>query len=693
MPFPDRFRSRKDTEHVQAFIRLAIASTMALLLIAIEPNVLTWGASSPLVAAAIAIEFAAASILILWIALDRTPSHVRRIIGILADVGTSCMAMLALGVEAAPLWGVCLWIVVGNGLRYGTAYLLGSAAAALVGFGVVILTNQAWASFPIMAWTLWGVLAVVPAYLHRLVNHLTTARDTAAHANAAKTWFLASTSHELRTPLNGVVTAVELLRTTQLNTEQQRLSEAALQGARALSALVGDILDISAIESGSLTLRISIARPLEIAKTVAMMLAATAREKGIALDLEASPDLPAAVELDVQRTQQSLLNLAHNAVKFTDSGSVTIKVAVSDDGLSLVYTVTDTGIGIAPDVLPRIFDAFTQAETGANRRFGGTGIGTTIARELVTRMGGRVFAESTLGKGSRFWFTVPLKLAHTPPSDADSATPPTPGQLIAEHRRRFASRTVLILDDLASNRDVLRALLERLGHEVVETASAVDALDALVDMRVAAAIVDWHMPDVTGYDFLLEARAAGSRETEIPVIVLTADATATTQARAFAAGAVAFLTKPISVPALVSSLETAFGGEPATPALPAQGPEADATLDHSHIEELMESGLTAQTIAHLARVGLDDIRRAAAAGAAALNAGALSSFVDAAHAIKGVAGHIGAPRLMQAAGRAMQCSPTEMTSGHGATLWGDIGAEIALLERAVQARFGPLPDA
>lgn len=690
-----RFRNRADTEHVQAAIRLAIAAAMAALLMALYPDAIHGETRESLFALAIGLELVLAVGILASIAVSPGISHTRRSVGIVGDIGTSCLAMSVLGIDAAPLWGVCLWVVVGNGLRFGPRYLLATMAAALVGFCAVILINDDWTEHPVLAWTLWGVLFTVPAYLHKLVRDLTEARDAAARASAAKTWFLASTSHELRTPLNGVVTAVELLRTTDLSREQQRLADTALQGARALSGLVGDILDISAIESGSLTLHATRTQPREIAKAVAMMLAPTAREKGIALDLEASADVPMEVELDAQRTQQALLNLAHNAVKFTDSGRVCIRVGVSEDSRWLLFEVSDTGIGIAPDVLPRIFDAFTQAETGAHRRYGGTGIGTTIARELVTRMGGRMYAESTLGVGSRFWFTVPLARAEGMPVSPMPAIPANaPGQLIAEHRRRFAPKRVIVLDDLASNREVLRTLLERLGHEVVEVDSAPAALDVLAGETVHAAVVDWHMPEITGHDLLLEIKASGGRAADVPVIILTADATSGTMARAMAAGAAAFLTKPISVPALLRALEGAFGGgaRPA-PDAPAVDPvpESDATLDLAHIDELLESGLTEATVAHLSYTGLADVRRAAQAARQAAQAGNLFAFADAAHAIKGVAANIGAPKLAAAAHRAMRADPVGFRASAGSDLLAELDAEIDLARRAVAARFPGAP--
>ncbi len=688
-----RFKSRRDSEHVQAFLRLAIATPMALLLMVFGVDAVDGTTARKMVGIAIALEFALAFIILAWIAAAPGISHVRRSAGIVADIGTSCLALAALGIDAAPLWGVCLWVIVGNGLRFGPGYLTGTMAVALAFFGAVILFNDEWRAHPVLAATLWCVLGAVPAYLRRLVRSLTEARDAADRANAAKTWFLASTSHELRTPLNGVVTAVELLRTTAVSREQEQLVAAALQGARALQGLVGDILDISAIEHGTLKLSSETANPREIAKNVAMMLAAQARDKGIGLDLSAADDVPAAVKLDPRRTQQALLNLAHNAVKFTDSGSVTIQVSV-EPGPALKFEVRDTGIGIPAETLPRIFEAFTQAETGAHRRHGGTGIGTTIAKELVERMGGRMFAESALGVGSCFWFTLPLVHARLATVAEYRAPAPTPGQRIADHRRRFAPKRILVVDDLASNRDVLGALLQRAGHEVIDARSAVEALELLSTSRFHAVIADWHMPGVTGHYFLIEIKAGSHPARPVPVIVLTADATVRTQDRAYDAGAHAFLTKPISVPGLLDALQAVFLETRARPVRPeSPEPSADETpvLDDAQLEELRETGVPDATIARLVKTALQDLGRAMAKAQEAALSRNTMAFVDYTHAMKGVAGNIGATRMAAAADAAMREAPSHFRRGGDTELLEPVLRELAQLARAVADRFPGQP--
>ncbi len=665
-----RFRNRPDSEHEQALFRLAISAGMATILLVVAPEKTDTAHGVPWLAVAIAIELIAAVILVGAIAIWPGVSHTRRVLGMLADYFSSGLAMWVVGVDAAPLWGIFLWASIGNGLRFGTRYLLLAIVMSSTGFAIILMTNPSWSDHPILSWTMLGVLIVIPAYLYRLVKALTDARDEAARANEAKSWFLASMSHELRTPLNGLLTAIELLRTTRLSDEQRTLSETATASGTALLHLVNDILDISAIEAGRVVLRPEPVRVREIVENVRLMLAPTTTTKGIELRTDVAQDVPETVELDANRTTQALMNLTHNAVKFTAQGHVDVNLSVYNDdaGRWLRFEVIDTGVGIEAAALERIFKAFEQADQGTARRFGGTGLGTTIAKAFVERMGGAINAASEPGKGSRFWFRLPLKIATSLPATPDprASTRVDLEARIEAHRLQVQTRRVLVLDDLAANREVLRHLLHRLGHEPVEFESAGDALDAIVDSHFDVALIDWHMPVITGLDFLTELRSleGGSRHT--PIIVLTADATPQTRARAMSAGVDTFITKPISVHSLIGAIEDALGKAPSMPLPMIEKPREESPLPGEHTvidravwEELQDAGLSLERVISLARSAMDDAARNLSLAGTAAARQEWEAVKDHCHALKGVAANAGARRLATIAGAGMRLEPDQ----------------------------------
>jgi two-component system sensor histidine kinase RpfC len=665
-----RYAKRPDSEHEQAIVRLGILGVVLVYLCGVGTITGFHDVGLRTVLVFVALESLAGAAILIAIALRPAVSNPRRIAGMLIDYTMMGAGMHLMGAHLAPVYVVYLWVTIGNGLRYGPRFLMVAVALASLSFLAVITTTTYWQENQVLAWGLLIGLVAIPAYLTSLLRALTRATEEARRANEAKSTFLANMSHEFRTPLNGVVGMSELLSTTKLTTEQRECSEVIQASAKALLALVEDVLDISAIEVGKLKCIESDFRLTDILDGIQLMLQPVATSKGIVFDVRITGGVPTNLRGDGDHLRQILVNLISNAIKFTEHGSVAVTIesthADEADGVAvLMFSVRDTGIGIAAAAQQRIFEAFEQADTGHGRRFGGTGLGTTIAKSLTQLLGGRIGFESTEGEGSYFWAEIPFRVN---PVTEEKARMPRAGENIiafddpfVRHRARVRSLQLLVADDQPANITVLCRLLGKAGHRTSSVHSGEAVLSALENQRFDAVIIDLHMPGISGLDVLKQVRVMQAGQDLTPFIVLSADATATTVRECEQAGAWSFLTKPIALGRLLEVLaDVALARADPESQSPAQtGPGraawgAGAVISRVVLEELAElqlgTGFVGLFVEECLRDALKTIGDLERSGAAAQ----WDTFRDQCHALKGVAGNVGALHLASAASDAMK---------------------------------------
>ena len=671
------FASAPRSELEQSLLRVAIPAAVMSLFICAAAFIGDPLTSTEKSALTFAVAFFAFAIIWAGFVLNaKADSAIRRVFGIVVDNAANSAFLLIAGESGAFAFGIYLFVTFGNGFRYGRVYLHVSHALSIIGFLGVLYLSPFWSAHIPVGIGFLVALVVLPFYVGALAERIKKERKRADEANRAKGRFLANVSHEMRTPLNGVIAMADLLRETTLSEAQQEIAETLANASQLALAQIEDVLDAAKIEAGCVQIEI---RPFDLGRLLTnsvKVIAPQGRYKGLTVVTNIDPSVARWFAGDPHHLRQVLLNLLANAVKFTERGEVALTcrtLSKTPDGAIVRIEVKDTGIGIPNDKLGVIFEPFAQADDSVTRVYGGTGLGTTIARQLVILMGGRLGVESVVGLGSTFW--VELSLSYAEPRGIDlvddlASSRKVPSSIHATatggavNASRIRGARVLVAEDNATNQRVTRLILESGGHFTTIVSNGEEALDALEKGGFDIALFDLSMPVVSGLEALKMYRFTAAKP--VPVLMLSANVTPEVMEQCHASGAAEFVQKPVRASFLLDAIDRNLAdraGEFSAlrsvrsedgPSLSVVEP---APLDPDVIAELANLSRDPTFEERLLRGVRSDCAQLVEQIVTALSQRKYQDVSNVAHALKGAAGSVGAGLWVQFAIRLEKLTP------------------------------------
>jgi len=566
-------------------------------------------------------------------------------------------------VYGALIAGFYLFTTLGFGFRTGRPLMHICQLTSIAGFTFVLATDPYWQHNSVIWTAVLIPLIVVPMYAGALIKTLRGAREHAEEQSRAKSDLLAKVSHELRTPLTGIVASAELLAVESSDASVARRTKTILTLSDNLLCEINDLLDEAKFDAKTVALNYV---PVDLSQQIATLRATfetMAARKGLVFRAEIDAAITDAVEIDTHHLDRILLNLISNAIKFTESGSVRLSVELREQRAAdycLRFAIVDTGIGIPESFRAKMFEPFAQVDQGANRRYGGTGLGLALSKKIIDVMGGELQFESTLGVGSRFWFELTLRRAELSSAQARQETAPI-----------VRGKRILVADDNVSNLMLLKELLGIDHHEVVTCTSGAAALEVLAKRDFDLLLLDYNLGDMDGVRVLQTYRFG--RLNPVPVLFLTADATLQTATRLQEAGGAGVLYKPVTLAgiraalaglvfpvAVAASTSLPRSSEDSRSLRPALTVVPNNPLDESVLEGLRKINTRPDFLPRLLVQAEMDIACCCQQLLEALDNRDYASIRTAAHALKGVAANVGASRLVALTGSVMNMSSDEV---------------------------------